>query len=324
MLDAIIIGCGNIGVGFDGPVSENILTHANAYRQTEGMRLVGVVDNDPAKSATAGEKWGCAGFDNIETCLAELSPDVISICTPTQVHKQSIIESVKSYRPRLVFCEKPISDSVIDTIMILQLLENNNIPIVVNYVHRFSPALRAARQEILDGGPGKFLSGHGIYTKGLLNNGSHMIDLIRYLLGDIKDFKVLGGRVDHQKTDPSVDIYTSLMNHESGVYLSTGDKGYYDIFELDLLFEKKRYRLLDLGLKFSIQEVQMSREFKGYNKLSAGEEIDSGYSQAFKIAVEDIRDHLTAREPLSGCSGMEALATQELCEAAIKKYTAAN
>jgi len=59
---------------------------------------------------------------------------------------------------------------------------------------------------------GKVLNAIGIYTKGILHNGSHMINLFNFLFGNVYNFHPLSGRVDWSEDDPTLDAYLEYSN----------------------------------------------------------------------------------------------------------------
>ena len=82
----------------------------------------------------------------------------------------------------------------------------------------------------------------------------------------------------------------------------------YWIFEMDLLFEHKRLRILDSGL--SIQEYTLGENpvFPGTPEMQPQPICTTGLDLAMQYAMENIRDHLILAEPLL-CPLDEALAT---------------
>jgi hypothetical protein len=57
---------------------------------------------------------------------------------------------------------------------------------LVNYSRRYAKGLQSLRQQILNNDFGKFQGGTGYYGNGLLNNGSHMINLVEFFIGAYK------------------------------------------------------------------------------------------------------------------------------------------
>jgi predicted dehydrogenase len=104
-----------VGLGFMG------VTHLRAYLQVPGAKIFAVCD--AIKQPVNGVLQGVAGniktsddinlgpdvrvFKKIEEVLAEKEVDLVDICTPTPLHHEQAIASLKAGKH--VFCEKPLA-----------------------------------------------------------------------------------------------------------------------------------------------------------------------------------------------------------------------
>lgn len=176
MFNALIIGAGRIAAGFDTPESESVLTHAHAYSLHPDFNLLGFIDPDLNQSQKAAKKWNCEAFNSLSDIKAIV--DVVSICSPDHVHYESVIQSQK-LSPKLIFLEKPISNNLEKAKELLCF----TIPIAVNYSRRYIKEFRELADRIKGNKFGRFFIGTAYYGKGFIHNGSHMIDLLRLLLG---------------------------------------------------------------------------------------------------------------------------------------------
>lgn len=95
----------------------------------------------------------------------------------------------------------------------------------------------------------------GYYGKGALHNGSHMIDILRFLLGEIGNPCAFGREIfdfekeefDFEKEDSSKNLSLEIRN--GNFYMMAIDSRAVTIFELELFFEKARVRILGGGEK---------------------------------------------------------------------------
>ena len=87
--------------------------------------------------------------------------------------------------------EKPLSTSLVDSKKIIHLCAERDITVLVNYWRRFDTILAEWKKQ-LNNKIGELQFATAYYGGGLMNNGSHVIDCIRYLCGEISDFKHLG------------------------------------------------------------------------------------------------------------------------------------
>lgn len=121
---ALIVGAGRIGAGYNW--HDDAYTHAGAYNACKDrVKLVGFVEPDLQRRVAAEQKWGRPAFGNLKDALAQLHPDVVSICTQPGGQEEAILECVKM-GVKAFYCEKPYHGPM-DLI---------GIPIQVNYLRR--------------------------------------------------------------------------------------------------------------------------------------------------------------------------------------------
>lgn len=263
---AVIVGAGRIAAQFDSPRSKETLTHAHAYRKNGRTDLIGFFDIDKSAVEKAAKKWQCRSFFDLDEMFKTASPDIVSICTPDERHYNSLLSVVK-YKPALIICEKPVTVNLKDTEKIRALCERSNVPVLVNYSRRFDKKVQETRADIASGKYGKILCASGVYTKGVLHNGSHMIDICRFLFGEMKECLRLHKVGDFTKNDATIAGFLKFEKCEQ-FYLMAGDEREYSIFELDIICEKKRVRFNNFGLSAIKQEVINDPLFAGFKCLS--------------------------------------------------------
>ena len=304
----LIVGAGKIGAFFDTPRSKHVLTHAHAFTAHQGFRLLGFVDANRSQAEQAAAIWGGTTFCTLSEAFSQNVIDVVVIATPDIFH-YPILKEVAGYLPKLVFAEKPLTASVAQAEEIAELYADKGIRLAVNYSRRFVPEIGTLFSEISDGRYGNYLTGAGYYGKGTLHNGSHMLDLVRFLLGEIKDATVISQQNDFYDTDPSC---SSILTLENGArfYMQAVDCRCYTVFELDLFFEKGRIRITDAGFRIEAQDVDDSSRFAGYRNLGAARIIDTQLENALLAAAGNIHDHLSLKTPLlcDGIDGLKAIA----------------
>lgn len=310
-IKALIVGCGAIAGGYDeaSPESRQILTHAKAYLRHPRFDIVGCVEPDREKRAKFMWTWEVPkGFSSLAE--VDIDYDVASVCVPTQFHAETL-EALLSSPARLVFAEKPLTDDLARSRAIVEAYRAAGKPLAVNYMRRWAPGLVKLKDDIASGRLGSFIKGTAWYTKGLLNNGSHFLDLATFLLGELRPVARLGGVNDGRVEDPTLDVMVRT-DRDCPLYLLAANASAYTIFEADLLFADARLRLTDSGFHLVRQSVTRSERFSGYSVLGPAQDSDSGLGQAMLDAVDNIARHLGDGFPLAS-TGRTALAVQELC-----------
>jgi predicted dehydrogenase len=310
-LKALIVGCGAIAGGYDEatPDSDQILTHAKAYLRHPKFDIVGCVEPDPQRRAKFMWHWEIPkGFATLTD--VDIPYDVASVCVPTPYHAETL-EALLASPARLVFAEKPLTDDLERSSAIVAAYRAADKPLAVNYLRRWAPGLVKLRDEIASGRWGSFIKGSAWYTKGLLNNGSHFLDLVAFLLGDLRPVARLGSVNDGRTDDPTLDVLVKT-GHGAPLYLLGANANAYTIFEADLLFAEGRISLTDSGFHMVHRSVTRSTRFAGYSVLGPARETSSGFGTAMLEAVDNIARNLADGSPLVS-TGRTALAAQALC-----------
>lgn len=312
----LIIGCGRIAGGFDAdrPVDALPLTHAGAFARHPGFRVTACVDPDDHVRGSFMARWNIpVGLSSVDQLTAgSYRFDVISICSPTHLHAAHFSTAL-ALRPRLIFCEKPVTSSSAETRHWVEACEAHDVLLAINHTRRWAPDIVALAANLRDGRWGTVRSVVARYNKGVLNNGAHLIDLLHMLIGPV-NVQATGDPVrDFFDDDPTIP---ALLVSASGVpvTLAIGDARDYALFELEIITEAAVIAMERGGLSWRIRRAVESAEFKDYRALGPDEIIEGRYDQAMQAAISNLHNALFQGAPLAstGASGLEA---QLVCEA---------
>ena len=199
-----LIGCGRIG--------QRHAEHINNYGE-----LTAVCDIDFSKAKLLGEKYDAKPYKDINNLLSEQKEiDVVSICTPNGLHAEHSIKALRAgYH---VLCEKPMCINVADCGQMIQEAEKANKRLFIVKQNRFNPPVAAVKKLIDESKLGKIysvqlncfwnrnteyfsssdwkgtksLDGGTLYTQF-----SHFIDLLFYLIGDVKKVYAFADNFHH-------------------------------------------------------------------------------------------------------------------------------
>lgn len=319
----LILGCGNIAGQFDEERSPEVepLTHAAAFSRAGDFQLSACVDPDSERRRAFQEHWQVAEAFADASVLAARSGDfdVISVCSPTAMHAEHL-ELAMQLRPRVVFCEKPATLTARDTQAWAERFEAAGIPVAVNHTRRWAPDIVRLREQILSGELGAVRSAIGIYGKGLLNNGSHMVDLLHFLLGPLSVECAGPAVLDFWESDPTIP---AMLRTRQGVplQLATSNAKDYSLFELQLITAKGIVALEEGGMRWRLRKPADSAHFAGYRSLDGGTFIRGEYPLAMARAVANIRECIengtelastlrTALQAQLACEQIRAVAAQ--------------
>ena len=302
----LIIGAGNIAALFDNPTSSKILTHAHAFKENKNFTLKGFYDIDYSRAKIAAQRWGCEAFSNLEDAME--SVDIVCICVPDKYHAK-ILEEVSKYTVKLVVAEKPLAKSLDEAKRIKQLYDKKKIPLLLNYSRRYLVEYQILKKDISK--YGAFCKGTGYYGKGLQHNGSHMIDILSYLVGEVMGIERASHDIsDFEEDDLSYDVTLRIKN---GFFNMTAiDSRVATIFELDLFFEKARVRIIDGGNVIETYRVEGSKEYNGYFNYTLLERKNVEYSNALLGLVDNVKSYLENEEELV-CTMDDGVKVLDIC-----------
>ncbi len=246
-----IIGAGSIGSGADGPDSNEYLTHAHAIVENPSLELRALVDIDGERAATEAKRWNTNAYKDIEQMFAVEKPDIVIIATPDDTHAK-MFEYVLKKNIKLVVLEKPVAVNDAEAERLSKI--HPGVPVIVNFRRRFDPTVIELADALKRGEHGRIVSAHGTYVRGILHNGSHMLDLARFLFGEVLSVTPEPSSVidDFPGGLPTIGG-TAVFERCSTFHLATADGRKKFIFELEIVTEKKRFHFTDEGMKLTEQ-----------------------------------------------------------------------
>jgi len=273
-----IIGCGDIAGGYDygGRQSRDTLTHILAYKKNKMVGPIACADSNAEALERFKEFFNIDhAFESPQRMLEHFKPDIVSICTPPETH-ETILEICIESRVKGIWCEKPIGLDPNHIERLISAAEAKCIPILVNYMRRYDRLAREIKNLISSEELGKLDRIIFHYSKGLLNNGGHAIDLLLYWLGPLQTFKVLNVR-QKIEYDFVTDLYLKADSYQNtDVYLFANEGKTYNFFEFDLLFENGRVRSCENGFGAKLFKVIPNKRFANKYLLSdSGKDLPS-------------------------------------------------
>jgi len=182
-----------IGSGYaEDPVMRKYFrysTHAQVLADHPLFSWEAVVDPSDMALKVARDKWKIpVAVKNVDAVLKRVKPDVAVLATPPE-HRIEIIKKLPDIRA--VFVEKPLGETYQESLEFIKECESRGIAVQVNFWRRGDDFFRSLSHGDLEKHIGKPQAAFGLYGNGLLNNGSHMIDFVRMLCGDIRGAEVI-------------------------------------------------------------------------------------------------------------------------------------
>jgi len=315
-----IVGMGGIG---------NV--HAGVYMNDPLSEVVAVCDIIKERADAAAQKYGCPAFYSVKEMLASgIHLDACSMCTAGKEnggdHYLPTMELLEGGIP--VLGEKPISNEVEKGREMVALAKKKNLPYAVNLNHRFTPAAIKAREWVDSGRLGKL---HIMNMTMWINNPNetsehfhiralhpHSIDVMRYFCGPVKSvhaFFMKGkGRTIWSNVQVNMHFENDVVGHLTGSYDAGGTFG---LERCEVVGSEGRF-VLEEACEVLTWYDRRSPQKETYVNLGGM----TNFGQTFQSRLHKWLEQLTEGvkpEAVDG-SGADALAAQEIIEAAIKSF----
>ncbi|MBC8448713.1 MAG: Gfo/Idh/MocA family oxidoreductase [Chloroflexi bacterium] len=202
------VGIGMLGYGFMGKV------HSNAYLKIPYSfhepaaypELVAMCGRDEARVADVAARLRYRGYyTDWKLMLQDPNIEILDNCTPDDRHRDPSIAAAAAGKH--VICEKPLAMTVRDAAAMLEAVTKAGVKHMCCFNYRFIPAVRLAKELLQSRAIGQVYHFRGCYLQEpghdpaspvedvwyasgtrsgiLLGIGSHIIDMARFLLGEI-------------------------------------------------------------------------------------------------------------------------------------------
>ncbi|GAA1559453.1 Gfo/Idh/MocA family oxidoreductase [Kribbella lupini] len=167
-----------------------------------GFELVSVCARTVESAQATAQRWGATGYySGFEDMLAAGGIDGIVVVVPAAEYRPILTGCIEAGLP--VFCEKPAGQSSAELREFAELAAASQCEVVVGYMKRFAPAYRRAHDLIRTAEFGTPSLAHFTFVMGqfdgyvddlhfyLTDNPVHMIDLARFLVGELTDISAV-------------------------------------------------------------------------------------------------------------------------------------
>lgn len=318
-----LIGLGRIGRSYthDKRTARHFryATHAQALAAHPAFSWEAAVDSDPsALEATLAEWCVPYCFRSEKEMVRCYQPEVVVIATPPNARLE-MIESLPTLRAVVV--EKPLGTDGFAAAELVEHCRNRGIMLQVNFWRRFDRALRELAGGRLRAEIGDVQTAFGLYGNGVRNNGTHLIELIRMLLGEIAEVQALAPpRARSRSPLPNDADFPFSLRLDNGIALSVADLDFSRFREvaLDVWGTSGRLEILQEGLIVRLSQVADHRAIEGEREVAA--DCSDVKSSGAGTALYDLYDNLAGA--LRGQSellspGANALITERVVDALV-------
>jgi len=313
---AAVIGLGNIGFKFDLDAKrKETWTHVAAYQKCPLTKLVACVEPDPVNVRLFKQRHPqIPVYATVNQLFDHHDIDVASVCVPTPLHAKVLWE-VLGRQVRTIFCEKPLSMRYQESARIVSMARKKKVQLAVNYVRRWQTTFQAVKAKIEEGGIGHIQAAHAFYPGQIFNIGSHLMDTVLMVTG-LKPKRISAVKTTTQGDDPSLSGWIECAERKAITFAATGKREDL-IFEIDVIGDEGRIRILDNGGRIEWGVFKKSRRYSGYREIVAKTLRVPEANDRFLDAVTNIARNLTDKNEKVLCCGSDGLIVDRMIERAL-------
>jgi len=308
-----VVGLGKIGQYLDADLDSSsfCLSHASAVAQHSSFSLSCGVDPNSQCRQDFAKRFSSPSFGSLSEAAAKSRFDGIIICGPTSANVDLLKQAVE-LKPHWILMEKPMGQSLDEAKAILRMCQDSKVNLAVNFIRRSEPGAVRVKEMIQTGRIGRAQKIIVTYSKGLFNNASHFVDLLRYWFGEGSHHQVVGSLEQSHQGDPEPDF----VIHFGGIpaHFISAKEDQYSVRDLEVIGTRGSIQYLRGGLKIRVLDVVESKTFKGYKFLEfEGTEVTSQLNRVQYFVMDRLGKSILEGRELD-FSGAEALKTMENLE----------
>ncbi|GGF99243.1 Gfo/Idh/MocA family protein [Paenibacillus abyssi] len=321
MIKVAVVGVNNIGK-----------IHCRAYLQHPDTALAAVCDLMPERAGAAGREYDVPFYTDLRELLDKETVDVVVVATAGvekgSHHFQPAMTAIEAGRDVLV--EKPISNQIEEARQLVAFAREKGIRLACNLNHRFTPMAYKAKELVTQGKLGSLLflnmrltiqnpqdETEWLHMRALH---PHSIDVMRYFAGDVKRVQSFmtkaPGRSSWSTVSVNMEFTSGAVGHLTGSYdMSMRHPieycevaGHEGRLVIDNVYEQMTY------YPHHANELTVIR-----NPLFGGMQgFNDTFGQRINRFIEQIKAGAAPGD--IEASGADALAAQEVIEAAIRSH----
>lgn len=193
--------------------------HFGVLEQFDDVAIVAVADIDMARATEAAARFGARAFDDAGAMLASVELDALFICVPPFAHGEPERLAIEHRLP--FFVEKPVALDLGTAEDVAVSVVRLGLVTAVGYHWRYLDTVDEVKA-LLSATPARLLSGYWLDSTPpprwwwrkdasggqMLEQTTHLVDLARYLVGDVVRVYGQSGHID-RAAFPDLDVATT-------------------------------------------------------------------------------------------------------------------
>jgi len=295
--------------------------------QSDSDEIISVCGKNKQLLDSIESEFECQTTDDWKKIVSSEDIDTVIVCTPPNLHAEICSEAIRNNKH--VLCEKPLTKTLDEAKELVSLAKEYNVVLKCGFNHRHHPAVLEGKKIVSNFSFGEILFARCRYgICGRLNyheewranpdiaagghfieQGSHIIDLFRWFLGDLEQVTCMTSKnfFKKQKLDESgMALFRSSNGATASLHTSLTE--WKNLFSFEVFGENEYIQIEGLGGGYGTEKLihgirdhvkpfsYKITEYRGPDKSWLNEWLE------FKNAIKNKVDPLG-----SGLDGMQAM-----------------
>jgi len=323
--------------------------HANAIlAMSDKAKLGAIYARNPEKAKRLGKEFDCKSYSNLDDFLADKSIDIVTIATPSGAHLEPAIAAARAKKH--IICEKPLEVTPQRIEQMIAVAKEEKVLLSGIFNRRFNPAVEHLKQAVEQGRFGtlalcdaqiKWFRTQAYYDSAewrgtmkldgggaLMNQAIHTIDLLLYLVGNVKRLSASIALLTHDNIEVE-DTAVAILEFENGArgtiqgstscWSSTGHPAEIQLCgsEGSVFLTDESFRVWDFKTEEKQDEFVKSNLMQGAEKGLGANDPNAINYLGHQRNFENVIDALNSGNPPL-ISGTEAMRSVQLIDAIYK------
>ena len=186
-----------------------------AITKAKDAELQALLSRDAERAQRLATEHGAQrSYTTVEELLSDETLDAIYVSTPVYLHCEQVIEAAE--RGFHVLCDKPMAMNTEECQRMIDACEANGVHLQICFLFRFHSCFQQIKNWVAEGRLGQLVHGRVPFLKpfpippgawrgnpahggggSLMDLGSHGVDLLRYILGEVREVSAFCNSVVH-------------------------------------------------------------------------------------------------------------------------------
>lgn len=307
-MDHRTLTIGMIGHKFMGKAHSHAIRDVNMFFDTGVQLRMKTICGTNESVARSAERYGWESYEtDWRKVVEDPQIDIIDISSPGATHMEIAVAAAEAGKH--VICEKPLAMTAAEAERMYDAAKKSSVKNMVNFCYRRVPDVTLAKRLIDNGRIGEIYHFKASYQQdwaeadspyvwrfdkklagagSMADNGSHIIDLARYLVGEITEVAAMSDILVRRHKDPVTNENREVTTDDAAMFITRFEGGVMGTFETSRISAGYKN-----GLRFEVNGSKGSIRFdlERLNELEVYFTEQDKTTQGFRTIIVTEPEH---------------------------------